>query len=88
MVFSSCSHFPINIQYGHHHRQDLLQLASKEKNKLICSFSQLKNICQIFLLLLAWFQESMVAIVANLRTITEVFSKEKKALEHSKAVLA
>lgn len=80
MVFSSCSYFPIAIQYRHHHQQDLLQLASKEKNKLICSFSQLMNICQIYLLLLAWFQETITVIVACLYTITEAFSKEKKLL--------
>lgn len=76
-VFSSCSYFAISIQYGHHNQQDLLQLASKEKNKLICSFSQLKNIWQIYLLL-AWFQETITVIVARLCTITEDFSNEKK----------
>lgn len=30
LVFSSCRHFPISIQYCHHQQQDPFQLASKE----------------------------------------------------------
>lgn len=33
MMFSSCRHFPISIQYCHHHQQDPFQLASKEKKR-------------------------------------------------------